>query len=157
MGKRPYVGKSRQEIRDQVIAKQVQIKNSDIPAGWSLEAVDFANKLIQRKPANRLGVNGPEEVKTHQWFKDYCWDKLLDKQITAPYIPREDEMIQIANENRRDSAHEIDSESILSLRRNSVQAQFGGYSFNGSNNNNNNAKPQSTNVSVPAILSTKAN
>ncbi|CAD8137245.1 unnamed protein product [Paramecium octaurelia] len=157
MGKRPYVGKSRQEIRDQVIAKQVQIKNNDIPTGWSLEAVDFANKLIQRKPANRLGVNGPDEVKAHQWFKDYAWDKLLDRQITAPYIPRDDEMIQIANENRRDSANEIDPESVLSLRRNSIQAQFGGYTFNGSNNNNNNAKPQSTNVSVPAILSTKAN
>ncbi|CAD8144458.1 unnamed protein product [Paramecium pentaurelia] len=121
MGKRPYVGKSRQEIRDQVIAKQVQIKNTDIPTGWSLEAVDFANKLIQRKPANRLGVNGPDEVKAHSWFKDYSWDKLLDRQLTAPYIPKEDEMIQIANENRRDSANEIDPESILSLRRNSVQ------------------------------------
>ncbi|CAD8059442.1 unnamed protein product [Paramecium sonneborni] len=160
MGKRPYTGKSRQEIRDQVIAKQVQIKNTDIPAGWSLEAVDFANKLIQRKPANRLGVNGPDEVKAHQWFKDYSWDKLLERQLTSPYIPKEDEMVQIANENRRDSANEIDPEKgTLSKAFIFIDylAQFGGYSFNGSNNNNNNAKPQSTNVSVPAILSTKAN
>ena len=46
MGKRPYLGKTRQEIRDLILAKQVQIKKTDIPEGWSLEAADFANQLI---------------------------------------------------------------------------------------------------------------
>ena len=36
---------------------------------------------------NRLGTNGPEEVKDHPWFKDYAWDKLISKEITAPFIP----------------------------------------------------------------------
>ena len=58
-GCRPYVGSSRQEIRDKILAKQVQIKKRDIPIGWSQQAVDFANQLIQRKPQNRLGYNGP--------------------------------------------------------------------------------------------------
>ena len=38
--------KTRQEIRDLIMAKQVQIKKTDIPEGWSLEAADFANQLI---------------------------------------------------------------------------------------------------------------
>lgn len=87
IGKRPYLGKSRQEIRDQILAKQVQIKKSDIPDGWSLEAADFANRLIQRKPANRLGVQGPDEVKAHPWLLDYPWDKLVNKELPAPFIP----------------------------------------------------------------------
>jgi hypothetical protein len=46
MGRRPYVGKSRKEIRDAIFAKQIQLKKTDIPEGWSLEAADFINKVI---------------------------------------------------------------------------------------------------------------
>lgn len=45
-GVRPYLGKSRKEIKDLIIAKQVQIKKQDVPDGWSLEAADFINKVI---------------------------------------------------------------------------------------------------------------
>jgi serine/threonine protein kinase len=45
-GRRPYQGKSRKEIRDQILAKQVQIKRHDIPDGWSLEAADFINRVL---------------------------------------------------------------------------------------------------------------
>jgi hypothetical protein len=34
-----------------------------------------------------LGVNGPEEVKNHPWFKDYPWTKLYNKEIDPPFIP----------------------------------------------------------------------
>ena len=62
-GKRPYTGKTRQEIRDQMFQKQVQIKQQDIPQGWSVDAADFINKLIQRKCYKRLGYYGMNEVK----------------------------------------------------------------------------------------------
>jgi hypothetical protein len=39
------VGKSRQEIRDHILAKQIQIKRNEIPKGWSVEAADFINKV----------------------------------------------------------------------------------------------------------------
>lgn len=78
-GKRPYKGKDRKEIRDQILMKQVKIKKSDIPSGWSVEAADFINRLIQRKTTNRLGLNGPEEVKSHVWLKDYDWDAIKEK------------------------------------------------------------------------------
>ena len=45
-GKRPYKGRSRREIRDQILSKQVQIKTKHLPKGYSLEAMDFVNKLI---------------------------------------------------------------------------------------------------------------
>lgn len=64
-GKRPYVGKNRKEIRDAILAKQVQIRKNDVPEGWSLEAADFVNKLISRKPMNRLGLTGSADVKAH--------------------------------------------------------------------------------------------
>lgn len=38
-----------------------------------MEAADFINKTLQRKPSNRLGLNGPNEVKSHIWLKDIDW------------------------------------------------------------------------------------
>ncbi len=34
------------------------ISKKDIPEGWSIESADFANKLLQRKPIERLGWGG---------------------------------------------------------------------------------------------------
>ena len=87
LGRRPYVGRSRKEIRDMIFAKQVQIKRHELPEGWSLEAADFINKCLQRKPGNRLGLNGPAEVKQHIWLREYDWQSLLEKKIEAPFKP----------------------------------------------------------------------
>lgn len=45
LGKRPYQGRTRQEIRDQMLAKQVQIMTEDIPSGWTPEAASFINQV----------------------------------------------------------------------------------------------------------------
>jgi len=130
MGKRPYVGRDRKEIRDQILAKQVQLRRSDIPEGWSVEAADFINRLIQRKPMNRLGLNGPHEVKNHPWFKDFPWQKLHDKGLQSPFIPNEDEMNMkqgISNSNWDDENSEVLKQNAILLRRNSIQGLFNGY------------------------------
>jgi serine/threonine protein kinase len=87
IGKRPYTGKDRKEIRDNVLKEQASIKKAMIPEGWSIEAADFINKLIQRKPANRIGLNGSEELKQHVWLKDFDWDALLEKRMEPAFIP----------------------------------------------------------------------
>lgn len=40
-----------------MLAKQVQLDEIP-PFGWSRESIDLINRLIQRKPDNRLGTNG---------------------------------------------------------------------------------------------------
>jgi len=52
-----------------------------------MEAMDFVNKLIQRKPKSRLGLDGPEQVKNHPWLKDFDWDKLKSKEMESPFKP----------------------------------------------------------------------
>ena len=47
LGRRPYNGRSRREIKEQMLSKHVQISLSEIPNGWSEEAADFFNKLLQ--------------------------------------------------------------------------------------------------------------
>lgn len=87
-GRRPYLGRNRKEIRDQILAKQVQIKRHEVPQGWSLEAADFINHLIQRKATRRLGLNGPAEIKNHPWLKNFPWEELENREMLAPYIPQ---------------------------------------------------------------------
>ena len=46
LGKRPYLGRSRKEIRDAIFSSQISLKKSDLPPGWSMEAADFINKTL---------------------------------------------------------------------------------------------------------------
>ena len=87
MGNRPYLGDNRNEIKEKILAKQIVIKNHEIPDGWSNEAADFINNLIQRKPASRLGHNGINHIKNHKWFNNFSWSDLYNMKITSPYIP----------------------------------------------------------------------
>ena len=48
LGRRPYVGRTRKDIRDMMFTTQVQIKRAQVPEGWSLEAADFINKVSFR-------------------------------------------------------------------------------------------------------------
>ena len=73
MSRRPYNGRSRNEIRDEILSRQVQIKKNEIPDGWSLEAADFINRLIQRKAINRLGYLGSQDVRNHPWLRMFPW------------------------------------------------------------------------------------
>ena len=87
MGVRPYLGTNRKEIKEKIMAKQVVIHRKDIKNGWGVEAADFINRLLQRKPGKRLGAHGASEVKNHIWFKNYNWNDLYNKKLIAPYIP----------------------------------------------------------------------
>ena len=87
-GKRPYAGKSRKEIREEMLMKQIFIKNEDIEEGWTKESVDFFNKLLIRKKENRLGFKGIIELKEHPWIKYYPWNMINDKSLPSPFVPQ---------------------------------------------------------------------
>ena len=52
-----------------------------------MEAADFVNRCLLRKPEQRLGKNGSDEVKNHCWFEDFDWLALSEKTLEAPYKP----------------------------------------------------------------------
>jgi len=39
------VGKTRKEIKEMIMSKQVQVKKNEIPEGWSVEGADFVNRV----------------------------------------------------------------------------------------------------------------
>ena len=58
LGRRPYIGANRKEIRDQILSKQAMVKPEELPYRWSLESMSFVNQLLQRNPTLRLGATG---------------------------------------------------------------------------------------------------
>jgi len=131
IGKRPYLGRSRKEIREAIINKQACIKPKNIPTGYSKEAADFVNKCLIRQPSKRLGINGHAEVKKHPWFKDFDWAALDAKTLKPSFMP------DISKNNFDDNHVNVrgwnDTEEIAEhqelLRRNSKKIVFESYYF----------------------------
>ena len=86
-GERPYCGRNRKEIKEQIMSRQAEIKIEDINENWSKESADFINKLLMRKPEQRLGFRGINELKEHPWLKYYPWLLIKDKSLPSPFIP----------------------------------------------------------------------
>ena len=70
-GYRPYLGRSRKEIKELIVAKQAKIKKEELPKGWGVLAAEFINSLLQRKPNKRLGYKNIEEIKEHPLDERY--------------------------------------------------------------------------------------
>ncbi|CAD8172037.1 unnamed protein product [Paramecium octaurelia] len=138
LGRRPYVGRSRQEIRDQILAKQVQIKKSEIPNNWSMEGADFINRLLQRKPQQRLGFNESQEIRQHPWFLNFPWQKLKNFELVPPFQPNRTEdnfdQKQILIEDEENN--ELIQQNLLVLKDPATQDLFQGYEFNANQNQN---------------------
>lgn len=88
MGKRPYIGKNRKEIKEQMMSKQIYIDKEMLPFNWSEESADFINGLLIRKDVKRLGYYNDLEIKNHPWFNDINFDELVKKNIEAPFLPK---------------------------------------------------------------------
>ena len=43
--------------------------------------------MLIKNPKKRIGYLDLSEIKNHIWIKDYPWDKLLNKEITPPFVP----------------------------------------------------------------------
>ena len=87
-GKRPYIGKTRREIKEQMFKKQARINKNKLEKEWSWDSMDFINRLIERKPELRLGSkSGIKELKDHFWLRYYPWNELEKKSLPGPFIP----------------------------------------------------------------------
>ncbi len=88
LGKRPYYGKNRKEIKEQMLTKEAIIKEENIPKGWSTDSVDFINQLLKRKIGERIGSKeGAKELMKHPWLKYYPWEELIKKKLSSPFVP----------------------------------------------------------------------
>lgn len=72
------------------------VNNADMPRSFPIPpngiplpqvAEDLLAKLLSRNPLQRLGANGSEEIKSHPFFDDIDWPKLLRKDYAPSFRP----------------------------------------------------------------------
>ena len=87
IGERPYQGKNRKEIKEQMFTLEIKLDSDDLPEDWEDEnIIDLINKLLKRKKSKRLGSKGCSEIKNHPWFKDIQWEQIENCTLTAPFV-----------------------------------------------------------------------
>jgi serine/threonine protein kinase len=85
--RKPYRGPDRISYKEQVLHEQKLLKKMDTPEHWTLEATDFINKCISRRPQSRLGLNNCIELRTHVWLKDFDWRKCSKREMKPLFKP----------------------------------------------------------------------
>ncbi|ESK97247.1 agc pka protein kinase [Moniliophthora roreri MCA 2997] len=60
------------------------------PAAFSPLATDLILRLMEGDPSKRYGNlrHGAGDVFAHGWFREVDWDKLANREIIAPYLPK---------------------------------------------------------------------
>ena len=86
--RRPWPGDDRETYKENLFSYQYSLKKSDTPESWGHEASDFINKCLKRKKDQRLGLNGPMELKNHIWFRDFDWKSLMLRKTKPPFVPK---------------------------------------------------------------------
>ena len=87
MEERPYLGKNRKRIKEQMLNIEIKLDKDDLPDDWNDDNVlDFINKLLERKKNNRLGYNSDNEVKNHPWFNNIPWDDIENMNYESPFV-----------------------------------------------------------------------
>ena len=130
IGKRPYIGKNRKEIKQLVLSKEVFIEeNKD--KSWSNTCIDFINRCLKRKVTNRLGNNfGIKELKNHPWFDKYDWENLYNKTLEAPFIPKKDKNYDKVYCEINDKISNSTSERYKGyMKKNDYSKIFEGYTY----------------------------
>ena len=113
LGHRPYKGKNKQEVKNDILSRQVLIKQEEKPDEWSYESFDCINRLIERKKENRLGANGIREIKEHQWFKNFKWADLYYHELKSPFIPKKIE--SFLSEENAYNGYDINIDKLLNI------------------------------------------
>lgn len=130
-GRRPYYGKNRQEIKEEMLARQAVVTSNLIRGEWSAEAIDFCNRLIQRKPESRLGHNSVAEIKQHPWFAGLNWADLHERRLTPLYNPMSlmHRLPRFWGESYSDENIHFNANDLQKLRNKEIQELFFGYDF----------------------------
>jgi hypothetical protein len=97
------------------------------PDEVSPSARSILTGLLTRDPAQRLGVNGADEIKRHPFFEKIDWQRLAQKKIQPPFKPSVRSPVDVSNFDTVFTAEQpLDSVVEGSQLSQTVQAQFEG-------------------------------
>lgn len=69
------------------VAKRVLTKQIPFPKNMDLVCRSLIGALLERDPEKRLGNNGFEEIKNHEFFNGLDWDLLEKRKLDTSIHP----------------------------------------------------------------------
>jgi len=79
----PFYSRDRERLFQKILNAGLRL-----PPHLSDEAKSLLRALLNRDPTMRIGsVKGAIEVRSHKWFADIDWEKLLAKKVDPPFKP----------------------------------------------------------------------
>jgi len=84
VGYPPFVDEDPMGIYQKILSGKIVF-----PKLFDKNAKSLVKKLLTAELSKRYGnlKNGVDDIKSHKWFKDVPWDKLLAKELPAPFKP----------------------------------------------------------------------
>ncbi|CAI5757408.1 unnamed protein product [Candida verbasci] len=95
---------------------------------------DLLEKLLQKDPSKRLADSNV--IKNHQFFKDIDWVKLYNKSYLPPFKPNVENLLDTSNFDQEFTNEKPQDSVVEDFLSESVQKQFGGWTYNGDSNLN---------------------
>ena len=110
---------------------EATVKPHQLPQGWSQDALTFINGLLKRKPSDRTGFKGIDELMKHPWLQDIDWQKMVNKKYPSPFQPNPHgrNYDTVSESEYGQETEERMAENGLLLRRQEVQDLFKGYEY----------------------------
>lgn len=125
----PFYDENTNEMYKKILSDELKLKDYMSP-----NVRDILKRLLDRDPNKRLGFNGAQEIKTHPFFADINWQRLLAKKYTPPFKPNVASAIDTSNfDEEFTSEAPVDSFVENSALSESVQQQFAGFTYQGPN------------------------
>ena len=85
----------------------------------------FIQQLLSVNPSARLG-GSMEKLKSHRWFRNFNWDRLISRQLKTPYVPimKNDEPL-IGNGSIQDYLFDLEETQTVFSRKASMMEPEG--------------------------------
>jgi serum/glucocorticoid-regulated kinase 2 len=132
IGVTPFFNRNKQVLMSKIRHSKVVFPDrAHYQIEYSDELVSIVSGLLRKDRQTRMGTaGGSDEIISHPWFKDIDKEKLLRKEIPAPWIPEKTGDLANSNYFNVKSGEElaetiIPSANLKAIRQN--QDQFNGF------------------------------
>ncbi|CAG8629821.1 22175_t:CDS:2 [Dentiscutata erythropus] len=80
----PFYDEDHMRLYEKILAGRIKY-----PSFFDSDAKDLLKRLLTSDLTKRYGnlKGGSKDIKSHVWFKGVDWDRLLRREIQAPYVP----------------------------------------------------------------------
>ncbi|KAI7858140.1 kinase-like domain-containing protein [Circinella umbellata] len=125
----PFYDENTNEMYRKILQDELRF-----PDDMSSDAKNLLRGLLTRDPNERLGNNGPEDIKNHPFFASIDWRKLLQKKMQPPFKPSVESAYDTSNFDEEFTSEEpLESLVDESQISRTMQEQFAGFTYNPAN------------------------